>query len=73
MFAITGLMYGTQYFQGPDKPLYHRGLVTMIAVVGAGAFLVIVQDGIYWFSNRRVRAKNASEPDETKHERLYVL
>lgn len=50
-------MYGTQYFQGPDAPTYEKGLTTMIAVVSAGAFLVIIQEAIYWNFNRKVRAK----------------
>ena len=72
MFAITGLMYGTQYFQGPDSPRYTQGLTTMIGVVIGGAVLALVQLGIYWQWNRRVRKKNALEPDVTKHERLYI-
>jgi len=73
MFAITGLMYGSQYFQGTDSPHYQKGLSTMIGVVAAGAVMVVVQEGIYWNWNRRVRAKNMMEPDETKHERLYIM
>lgn len=45
----------------------------MIAVVSAGAYLVVVQGGIYWVWNKSANAKNANEPDETKHEHLYVL
>ncbi|KAL5348922.1 hypothetical protein ACLOAV_006347 [Pseudogymnoascus australis] len=32
MSAISGLMYGTQYFQEKDLPLYSRGLEIMIGV-----------------------------------------
>lgn len=73
MSAITGLMYGTQYFQARDKPLYHSGLVTMICVVSAGAVLVIIQETIYWNWNRRVSVDNNREPDEMKHEHSYVM
>lgn len=37
MSAISGLMYGTQYFQEKDLPLYSRGLEIMIGVSAAGA------------------------------------
>jgi hypothetical protein len=40
----------------------------MTAVVSVGAALVLIQEGIYWGWNRRVRARNDREPDETKHE-----
>lgn len=73
MFAITGLMYGSQYFQGPDAPLYRKGLSTMIGVVSAGAALVIVQEIIYWHWNKKLRAQNALELDETKHIHLYEM
>lgn len=72
MSAITGLMYGSQYFQADDKPFYHRGLVIMIGVVSAGAALVLLQEGIYWLWNQRARASNAQEEDQTKYKRLYV-
>jgi hypothetical protein len=72
MFAITGLMYGTQYFQGHDAPNYEQGLTTMISVVSAGAFLIIIQEIIYWDYNRKAKAKNEGVTDETQKIRLYV-
>ncbi len=73
MFAITGLMYGTQYFQASDKPLYYSGLTTMIGVVSAGAALVLVQEVIYWHWNRKVKLEKGRGSDNTKSERLYIL
>ncbi|KAL2060788.1 hypothetical protein VTL71DRAFT_8840 [Oculimacula yallundae] len=61
MSSITGLMYGTQYFQANDRPLYHNGLETMIGVVSAGAALVLVQEFIYWKWNRK--AIETAAPD----------
>ncbi|OBT73543.1 hypothetical protein VF21_07248 [Pseudogymnoascus sp. 05NY08] len=43
MSAISGLMYGTQYFQEKDLPLYSRGLEIMIGVSVGGLVLVGVQ------------------------------
>ncbi|OBT58408.1 hypothetical protein VE04_00775 [Pseudogymnoascus sp. 24MN13] len=43
MSAISGLMYGTQYFQEKDLPLYSRGLEIMIGVSVAGLVLAGVQ------------------------------
>ena len=73
MFAITGLMYGSQYFQGKDAPLYQKGLTTMIAVVSAGAALVIVQEVIYWKWNKKLRDRNEGEEDEAEKSYLYVM
>lgn len=73
MSAITGLMYGTQYFQASDKPLYHSGLVTMIGVVSAGAGLVLIQEVIYWHWNRKVNLEKKGNLDNGKSEQLYIL
>lgn len=73
MFANTGVMYGTQYFQGRDKQLYKTGLTIMISVVSVGAILVVIQDCIYWWWNRKLRAENEAERDENKHTPLYVM
>jgi hypothetical protein len=72
MSAITGLMYGTQYFQADDKPLYARGLSIMIGVVSAGLLLVGIQLAIYWNYNRKVIRENR-EGDESKDLALYTL
>lgn len=73
MSAITGLMYGTQYFQADDKPLYTTGLSIMIGVVSAGLFLVGIQLAIYWSYNRNAVKRNNEEGDEGKHAALYTL
>jgi hypothetical protein len=73
MFAITGLMYGTQYFQGRDAPTYEKGLTTMIGVVSAGAVLVIVQEIIYWDYNRELARRNEGAVDERERELGYVM
>ncbi|KAH8598713.1 major facilitator superfamily domain-containing protein [Bisporella sp. PMI_857] len=71
MSAITGLMYGTQYFQAGDKPLYHRGLSIMIGVVLGGLVLVSLQELIYYFHNKHF-VKQDPEGDENQKQ-LYIL
>ncbi|PLN75176.1 MFS general substrate transporter [Aspergillus taichungensis] len=62
MSAIAGLMAGAQYFQAPDKPLYSKGLRTMIIMVAVGIASAVVQVLVYIFHNRRVaRSKHQSE------------
>ncbi|ELR02977.1 hypothetical protein VC83_03502 [Pseudogymnoascus destructans] len=53
--AISGLMYGTQYFQEKDLPLYSRGLEIMIGVSVAGLVLAGVQVWIYTAYNRKTK------------------
>lgn len=53
MSAISGLMYGTQYFQEKDLPLYSRGLEIMIGVSVAGLVLAGVQILIYTAYDRK--------------------
>lgn len=55
MSAISGLMYGTQYFQEKDLPLYSRGLEIMIGVSVAGLVLAGVQIWIYKVYNRKTK------------------
>ncbi|KFY09086.1 hypothetical protein V492_05645 [Pseudogymnoascus sp. VKM F-4246] len=55
MSAISGLMYGTQYFQEKDLPLYSRGLEIMIGVSAAGLVLAGVQIWIYKTYNRKTK------------------
>ncbi|KFY93212.1 hypothetical protein V500_03825 [Pseudogymnoascus sp. VKM F-4518 (FW-2643)] len=55
MSAISGLMYGTQYFQEKDLPLYSRGLEIMIGVSVAGLVLAGVQILIYTAYNRKTK------------------
>lgn len=72
MSAITGLMYGTQYFQADDKPLYHRGLTIMIGVVLGGLVLVGLQEAIYYLHNRTVM-KSSDRDVEGNEKLLYTL
>ncbi|KAF3357629.1 Putative phosphate permease [Verticillium dahliae VDG1] len=67
MAAISGLMVGTQYFKGSDKPFYSTGLRTMIIMVSVGMVFAVIQDVVYVVHNRRVRSgkhktKDGSEP-----------
>ncbi|KFZ16517.1 hypothetical protein V502_05059 [Pseudogymnoascus sp. VKM F-4520 (FW-2644)] len=55
MSAISGLMYGTQFFQEKDLPLYSRGLEIMIGVSVAGLVLAGVQILIYTAYNRKTK------------------
>lgn len=52
---MSGLMYGTQYFQEKDLPLYSRGLEIMIGVSVAGLVLAGVQILIYTAYNRKTK------------------
>ncbi|KAG6365784.1 hypothetical protein INS49_007395 [Diaporthe citri] len=63
MFAIGGLMYGSQYFQGDDRPFYRNGLRTMIILVSIGIVLALVQELVYWLHNRRVKHGTATVID----------
>lgn len=73
MFAIGGLMYGTQYFQGADAPFYYNGLRTMIILVSAGIALALFQEGVYWLHNRRVKNGTARVIEGESKPRVYVL
>ncbi|PYH83743.1 MFS general substrate transporter [Aspergillus uvarum CBS 121591] len=54
MSATAGLMAGSQIFQGDEADdFYPKGLVIMIALVAVGFGLVVVQMGIYQFTDRR--------------------
>lgn len=58
MSAILGLMYGTQYFQERDLPLYSRGLEIMIGVTSAGLVMAGVQIWIYTTYNKKTKELN---------------
>jgi hypothetical protein len=73
MFAIGGLMYGTQFFQGSDAPFYHNGLRTMIILVAVGIVLALIQEGIYWHHNRKVKNGTARVIKCESKPRVYVL
>jgi hypothetical protein len=73
MFAIGGLMYGTQFFQAHDAPFYHKGLRTMIILVSIGIFLALIQEAIYWRHNRKVKNGTARVVEGEMKPRVYVL
>lgn len=74
MFAIGGLMYGTQFFQGRDAPAhYPDGLRIMIALVATGFVLALFQEGIYWWHNRTVKLGTARVLKGESKPRVYVL
>ncbi|EXJ92619.1 hypothetical protein A1O3_01171 [Capronia epimyces CBS 606.96] len=74
MFAIGGLMYGTQFFQGGDaKAHYPNGLRTMIALVASGVVLALIQELIYWHHNRKVKNGTARVFKGESKPRIYVL
>ncbi|KAE9366609.1 MFS general substrate transporter [Stipitochalara longipes BDJ] len=71
MSAISGLMVGTQYFQGGDAPSrYQTGLRTMIIMVSVGIAAALVQEVIYFTHNRRVKR---SAPADSSEAYVYVL
>lgn len=65
MSAITGLMYGTQYFQGSDLPLYSHGLEIMIGV--AAGFKRIMVYNLRTIRSPWTIATAVSRPSETEH------
>ncbi|TKX27660.1 MFS transporter-like protein 1 [Elsinoe australis] len=73
MFAISGLMFGTQFFQASDLPFYRNGLRTMIIMVSTGLFFAIVQELVYWHHNGKVRSGTARAIQGEEKPRLYVL
>ena len=73
MSAIAGLMYGTQYFQAADKPLYNTGLDIMIGVVAAGLVSVGLQELIYYFYNKEAVRFNKGVEEEKDRRSLYVM
>lgn len=73
MFAIGGLMYGSQYFQGDDRPFYRNGLRTMIILVSVGIVLALVQELVYWLHNSKVKNGTATVIDGEEKPRVYVL
>ncbi|KAI7788088.1 hypothetical protein LA080_013395 [Diaporthe eres] len=72
MFAIGGLMYGSQYFQGDDRPFYRNGLRTMIILVSVGIVLALVQELVYWLHNSKVKNGTTTVINGEKP-RVYVL
>ncbi|KAF8641538.1 hypothetical protein AX16_009915 [Volvariella volvacea WC 439] len=55
MFAISGLMAGSQIFRQDDVPFYNKGVIIMIGMVAGGLFFWSIQMTIYYFHNKHVR------------------
>lgn len=53
MFAMIGLMSGSQLFRGSDAPMYQRGTLAMIFMVFGGVVLSTLQLSIYLVYNKR--------------------
>ncbi|KAH8898179.1 MFS general substrate transporter [Thozetella sp. PMI_491] len=71
MSAISGLMVGTQYFQGGDAPLYSNGLRTQAIMVSVGIAFAALQIVVYIVHNRRV-AKGQHEEKDGSEPMIYV-
>lgn len=65
-------MYGTQYFRASDIPYYYKGLEIMIGTVAAGLALVVAQELIYYFHNRKAIVDNRENAGEDKQKMIYV-
>jgi len=72
MCAISGLMAGTQLFQGSDAPHYNNGLLYMIVLVTVGIVLAAVQEAIYLVHNRHVAQGKGGVIDGEAEPRRYV-
>lgn len=72
MFAISGLMVGTQLFQGSDVPFYNNGLLYMIILVTVGIVLAAVQEAVYITHNRRVSQGKGRRINGEEEPRVYV-
>lgn len=73
MFAISGLMVGTQLFQGSDAPHYNDGLLYMIILVTIGITLAAVQEAIYAIHNRNSDQGKGKVINGEPEPRVYVL
>ncbi|TDZ29936.1 putative transporter [Colletotrichum spinosum] len=72
MFAISGLMVGTQFFVADDLPFYNNGLLTMIIMVSVGMAFALIQESVYFVHNRRVsQGKHTSEDDSEPYVYVY--
>jgi hypothetical protein len=72
MLATSGLMAGTQLFQGSDSPYYSNGLLYMIILVTIGICLAALQEAIYLVHNRHVRRGRGALINEEAEPRIYV-
>lgn len=72
MFAISGLMVGTQLFRGDDVPDYNNGLLYMIVLVSCGIVLAAVQEAVYVIHNHRLRLGKGRRINGEAEPRVYV-
>ena len=72
MFAISGLMVGTQLFQGSDVPDYNNGLLYMIILVTCGIVLAAVQEAVYVIHNKHVEQGKGKTINGEAEPRVYV-
>lgn len=72
MLATSGLMVGTQLFQGSDAPYYTDGLLYMIILVTIGIGLAALQKAVYIMHNRHVRQGRGALINEEAEPRVYV-
>lgn len=72
MLATSGLMVGTQLFQGSDAPYYSDGLLYMIILVTIGIGLAALQEAIYLVHNRHVRREIGALINGEAEPRIYV-
>ena len=72
MLATSGLMVGTQLFQGSDAPYYSDGLLYMIILVTIGIGLAAVQEAVYLVHNRNVRQGRGALINGEAEPRIYV-
>lgn len=72
MLATSGLMVGTQLFQGSDAPYYNNGLLYMSVLVTIGICLAVLQEAVYIVHNRRVEQGKGALINGEAEPRLYV-
>jgi hypothetical protein len=73
MLATSGLMVGTQLFQGSDAPYYGDGLLYMIILVTIGIGLAVLQEAVYLVHNRHIGQGRGALIDGELEPRVYVL
>jgi fucose permease len=73
MFAISGLMVGTQLFRANDLPDYNNGLLYMIILVACGIVLAAVQEAVYMIHNKHVKQGKGRLINGEAEPRIYVL
>jgi hypothetical protein len=72
MLATSGLMVGTQLFQGSDAPYYSDGLLYMIVLVTIGICLAGLQEAVYIVHNRHIRQGRGALINGEAEPRVYV-